>query len=69
MNTTILNYPGYQELPKGAKQMLLASEEYFFEESSSSHGAKLMAAQRAVSSGGIKVFLASLLIPFAAALK
>lgn len=33
---TILNYPGFQALPKGAKQMLLASEEYFFEEPISS---------------------------------
>ena len=32
MNQTILNFPGFQNLPKGAKQMLLASEEYFFEE-------------------------------------
>lgn len=32
MNTTILNYPGFQTLPKGIKQMLLASEEFFFEQ-------------------------------------
>ncbi|MGO8700031.1 MAG: hypothetical protein ACLQVY_20260 [Limisphaerales bacterium] len=32
MNQTILNYPGFQALPKGAKQMLLVSESYFFEE-------------------------------------
>jgi hypothetical protein len=31
MNTTILNYPGFQTLPKGIKQMLLLSEEHFFE--------------------------------------
>jgi hypothetical protein len=31
MNTTILSYPGFQALPKGVKQMLLASETYFFE--------------------------------------
>jgi hypothetical protein len=32
MNATILNYPGFQTLPKGVKQMLLVSESYFFEE-------------------------------------
>ena len=32
MNETILNYPGFQSLPKGAKQMLLVSESHFFEE-------------------------------------
>ncbi|HEX3718940.1 MAG TPA: hypothetical protein VH595_13305 [Verrucomicrobiae bacterium] len=31
MNTTILNYPGFQTLPKGAKQMLLFSETHFFD--------------------------------------
>ena len=33
MNTTILNYPGFQTLPKGVRQMLLVSEAYFFNES------------------------------------
>jgi len=32
MNATILNYPGFQTLPKGVKKMLLASEAYFFDE-------------------------------------
>jgi hypothetical protein len=32
MNTTILNYPGFQTLPKGVRQMLLVSEAYFFNE-------------------------------------
>jgi hypothetical protein len=31
MSTTILNYPGFQTLPKGVKQMLLASEAHFFD--------------------------------------
>jgi hypothetical protein len=31
-NTTILNYPGFQSLPKGLRQMLLVSEAYFFNE-------------------------------------
>jgi hypothetical protein len=39
MNTTILNYPGFQTLPKGVKQMLLFSEAHFFEQLAS-HGAK-----------------------------
>jgi hypothetical protein len=30
MNQTILNYPGFQSLPKGVKQMLLVSEAHFF---------------------------------------
>lgn len=37
MNTTIFNYPGFQMLPKGIKQMLLASEAYFFDQPVSSH--------------------------------
>jgi hypothetical protein len=32
MNETILNYPGFQSLPKGARQMLLVSESHFFEQ-------------------------------------
>jgi len=32
MNTTILNYPGFQSLPKGLKQMLLVSEACFFDQ-------------------------------------
>jgi len=32
MNTTILNYPGFQTLPKGIKQMLLISEAHFFDQ-------------------------------------
>jgi hypothetical protein len=31
MNATILNYPGFQTLPKGIKQMLLVSESHFFD--------------------------------------
>jgi hypothetical protein len=30
MNASILNYPGFQTLPKGIKQMLLVSEAFFF---------------------------------------
>lgn len=35
MRTIILTYPGYQSLPRGIKQMLVASETFYFEESSS----------------------------------
>lgn len=31
-NLTLLSYPEFQNLPKGAKQMLLHSESYFFDE-------------------------------------
>jgi hypothetical protein len=37
MNTTILNYPGFQTLPKGVRQMLLVSEAYFFNEPAPHH--------------------------------
>jgi hypothetical protein len=37
MHTTILNYPGFQALPKGIKQMLVASEEHFFDQPASHH--------------------------------
>jgi hypothetical protein len=33
MNSTILNYPGFQDLPKSIRQMLVMSEEYFFRDS------------------------------------
>ncbi|HKW28530.1 MAG TPA: hypothetical protein VJT54_04280 [Verrucomicrobiae bacterium] len=32
MRTIILTYPGYQSLPRGIKQMLLASESFYFDE-------------------------------------
>jgi hypothetical protein len=32
MRTIILTYPGFQSLPKGIKQMLIASENFYFEE-------------------------------------
>jgi len=37
MNETILNYPGFQNLPKGVKRMLLASETHFFDQPTSHH--------------------------------
>ncbi len=35
MRTIILTYPGYQSLPRGIKQMLVATEEFYFDESRS----------------------------------
>ena len=32
MRTIILTYPGYQALPRGIKQMLVASENFYFDE-------------------------------------
>jgi hypothetical protein len=32
MNTSIMNYPGFQTLPKGVRQMLLVSEAHFFDQ-------------------------------------
>jgi len=37
MNTTILSYPGFQTLPRGIKQMLVASEAHFFDQPASHH--------------------------------
>jgi len=47
MNTTILNYPGFQTLPKGVRQMLLVSEAYFFNEPAPDHQAQRVVAKRA----------------------
>jgi hypothetical protein len=32
MRTIILTYPGFQSLPRGLKQLLLATEEFYFAE-------------------------------------
>jgi len=37
MNTTVLNYPGFQSLPKEIKQMLVVSEAHFFDQPASFH--------------------------------
>jgi hypothetical protein len=37
MNTTIANYPGFQTLPKGVKQLLLVSEAHFSGQPASHH--------------------------------
>ncbi|HUD48816.1 MAG TPA: hypothetical protein VMR33_18430 [Candidatus Baltobacteraceae bacterium] len=45
MNATILNYPGFQTLPKGIKQMLVASEAHFFDQPSTHHKGQKVGAQ------------------------
>jgi hypothetical protein len=37
MNTTILNYPGFQTLPKEIRQMLVVSEAHYFDQPASFH--------------------------------
>ncbi len=57
MNTSILNYPGFQSLPKGIKQMLVASEAHFFDQLAS-HGKGHQAAAREMTDNcGFKVLL------------
>ena len=46
-NTTVLNYPGFQALPKGVRQMLLVSEAYFFNEPAPEHREQEVAEERA----------------------
>jgi hypothetical protein len=46
INTTILNYPGFQTLPKGVRQMLLVSEAYFFNEPAPDYRQQEVAARR-----------------------
>jgi hypothetical protein len=47
VNTTILNYPGFQTLPKGVRQMLLVSEAYFFNEPASDYRERKAVSMRA----------------------
>jgi hypothetical protein len=61
MNTTILNYPGFQTLPKGVRQMLLVSEAYFFNEPASQHQEQKVTARRA--NRGAKDFMGISLLP------
>ena len=69
MNTTILNYPGFQSLPKGARQMLLVSEAHFFEESASHTTEQYAAVHEASAHRGLRVFLTSVLVTLGMALK
>jgi hypothetical protein len=66
MNTTILNYPGFQTLPKGVRQMLLVSEAYFFNEPASHHQEEEVVSWRA--NQGSKDFMGIPLLPAAFAL-
>jgi len=61
MNTTILNYPGFQSLPKGIKQMLLASEAHFFDQPASRHKEQKSTAQEMRTNRGLKIFLTACL--------
>jgi hypothetical protein len=61
MNTTILNYPGFQSLPKGVRQMLLVSEAYFFDEPASHHQEPEVVARRA--NRGAKDFMGISFLP------
>jgi hypothetical protein len=56
MNTSILNYPGFQNLPKATKQMLLASEAYFFEEPASHFQEQRSEAQKMRTNRGWSAF-------------
>jgi hypothetical protein len=62
MHTTILNYPGFQTLPKGIKQMLTVSEAHFFEQPASHHKEQNGMSQEMRTNRDFKVFLTILLI-------
>lgn len=62
MNTTILNYPGFQTLPKGVKQMLLVSEAHFFDQPVSHHQEQKWTVQEMRGDRGSKNSLRSPLI-------
>jgi hypothetical protein len=59
---SILNYPGFQTLPRGARQLLLVSETHFFEQPAS-HRQNLNGIAQAVrASRCLKVLLTTLFI-------
>jgi hypothetical protein len=62
MNTSILNYPGFQTLPKGTRQMLLFSETHFFNQQASHPTAQKGAAQEGRTHQALKIFLTNLSI-------
>ena len=62
MSASILNYPGFQNLPKGARQMLLISEAHFFEQSASHHAEEKAATEAARTQRSLKLLLTSLFI-------
>jgi hypothetical protein len=69
MNTTILNYPGFQSLPKGARQMLLVSEAHFFDQSESHPAAQNTLAPEVRAGRSLRVFLTSVLVALCAVLR
>jgi hypothetical protein len=56
MSTTILNYPGFQTLPKGIKQLLVASEAHFFDQPVSQQLEQQAVAECAAARRGFKPF-------------
>ncbi|MGA2176407.1 MAG: hypothetical protein ABSH38_15635 [Verrucomicrobiota bacterium] len=63
MITTILNYPGFQTLPKGVKRMLLVTEAHFFDQPAPHHQEQKGVAQEMRSNRGLEELLRSPLIP------
>jgi hypothetical protein len=61
MNETILNYRGFQTLPKGVKQMLLVSEAHFFDQPASDHKEQKVLARDMSTKRGFKVLLTACL--------
>ena len=47
MRTIIFTYPGFQELPKGIKQLLLSTEAFYFDDTDSAANAKVQELKRA----------------------
>jgi hypothetical protein len=58
MNTTIMNYPGFQTLPKGLKQMLLVSEAHFFDQPARPPQEKRRAVQATITGRDLSVYFA-----------
>jgi hypothetical protein len=56
MSTTILNYPGFQSLPKGIKQLLVASEAHFFDQPAPHHLEFQAATKDTAARRGFKLF-------------
>jgi hypothetical protein len=63
MNPTILNYPGFQTLPRGIKQMLLVSESHFFNQDTSHYKKQTGANGKTSLSRNFKFRLTGLLLP------
>jgi hypothetical protein len=62
MNTSIMNYPGFQNLPKGARQMLLFSETHFFNEDAARPAAQADAARERRSRQALRSLMTRLTI-------